>query len=270
MGPITTRLHLLVRGICLTALFGILFGLRTHGAELTVFAAASLSDVLKEIADTYQKTTGDRLVLNLAASSTLARQIEAGAPADIFFSADEEKMERLEKKALIVNETRTNLLSNTLAIVVEKEGGAKITSPRDLASSSIKRLALAEPKTVPAGIYAKEYLQKLGLWSQVINKVIPTENVRGALAAVESGNVDTALVYKTDALISKKVRVAFEVPAKEGPAIRYPVAVVKGGKNEEAARKLVFHLATPEAGRIFEKFGFIVPKGENARRTEGK
>lgn len=258
---LTTNLwHRLVRSICLIALFGTFFALRGHAADITVFAAASLSDVLKEIAVDYQKQTGDKLVLNLAASSTLARQIEAGAPADIFFSADDEKMDRLEKKGLIEQGTRTNLLSNILVIVVEKDGGTKITTPRELASTNVKRIALAEPKTVPAGIYAKEYLQKLGLWSQVIDKVIPTENVRGALAAVESGNVDAAIVYKTDALISKKVKVAFEVPAQEGPSIRYPVAVIKEGRNVEGARKVVSRLASPESARMFEKFGFIVSK----------
>ncbi len=254
MNSISATLRCLLLGFSLIALQG----LRVHAAEINVFAAASLSDVFKEIAADYQKETGDKLVFNFAASSTLARQIEEGAPADVFFSADEEKMDRLDKKNLIVKETRKSLLSNSLVIVVEKEGDLAISSPQDLATAKIKKLALAEPKTVPAGIYAKSHLQKLGLWDKVSDKVIPTENVRGALAAVEAGNVDAAIVYKTDALISKKVKVAHEIPAADGPDIRYPVAVIKEAKNLAAARRLAVHLSTPAASRTFEKFGFIV------------
>lgn len=231
-----------------------------HAADITVFAAASLSDVLKEIAADYQRETGDRLVFNLAASSTLARQIEEGAPADVFFSADEEKMDRLAKKNLIVKETRKSLLSNTLVIVVGKDGDLKITSPHDLATTRVRRLALAEPKTVPAGIYAKSHLQRMGVWSNVIDKVVPTENVRGALGAVEAGNVDAAIVYKTDALISKKLKIVCEIPATEGPDIRYPVAVTKESRNPGGAKQFVAYLASAPAARAFEKFGFVVLK----------
>ena len=122
----------------------------------------------------------------------------------------------------------------------------------------MKRLALAEPKTVPAGIYAKEYLEKQNLWPAVEAKVVPTENVRAALAAVESGNVEAGIVYKTDAAISKKVKVACEIPAKDAPAISYPMAVVKEAKEPEAAKHFLKHLDSDEAARVFEKFGFIV------------
>ena len=129
-----------------------------HAATINVFAAASLTDSLKEIATAYEKQSRDKVAFNFGASSFLARQIEEGAPADIFFSADEAKMDGLDAKGLIVKETRKSRLSNSLVIVVASEKGAAITSPKDLATSKVKRLALAEPKTVPAGIYAKEYL----------------------------------------------------------------------------------------------------------------
>src|SRR5436190_17912786 len=190
-----------------------------HAGEVTVFAAASLTDSLKEIAATYEKQSGDKIAFNCGASSMLARQIEEGAPADIFFSSDEAKMDGLEKMGLILKETRKSRLSNSLVIVVAAQEGAPITNPKDLATDKVKRLALAEPKTVPAGIYAKEYLQKQNLWTTVEAKVIPTENVRAALAAVEAGNVEAGIVYKTDAAISKKVTVAYEVPAKDNPPI---------------------------------------------------
>jgi molybdate transport system substrate-binding protein len=244
----------------LSILLTLLVSACLHGAEITAFAAASLTDSLKAIAETYEKQSGDKVVFNFAASSTLARQIEEGAPADIFFSADEAKMDGLEKKDLILKDTRKSRLSNSLVIVVAAEGGAAIESSKDLATEKVKRLALAEPKTVPAGIYAREYLQKQNLWSAVEAKVIPTENVRAALAAVESGNVEAGIVYKTDAAISKKVKVAYEVPRADSPAISYPMAVVKEAKQPEAAKKFLIYLDSEDAAKVFEKFGFIIRK----------
>ncbi len=229
-------------------------------AEVTVFAAASLTDSLKEIVATYEKQSGVKIILNFGASSTLARQIEEGAPADIFFSADEAKMDGLEKKGLILKETRKSRLSNSLVIVVAAGGRAAIENPKDLATGKLMRLALAEPKTVPAGIYAKEYLQKVNLWSAVEAKVVPTENVRAALVAVEAGNVEAAIVYKTDAGISKKVKVACEIPIKDGPAISYPMAVVKEATQPEASKKFLQYLNSDDAAKMFEKFGFIIRK----------
>jgi len=231
-----------------------------HGATVSVFAAASLTDSLKEIASAYEKQRGDKIVFNFGASSFLARQIEEGAPADIFFSADEAKMDGLEKKGLIVKETRKSRLSNSLVIVVAREKGASIGGPKDLATDKVKRLALAEPRTVPAGIYAKEYLQKQNLWTSIEAKVIPTENVRAALAAVEAGNADVGIVYKTDAAISKKVKVAYEVPASDSPAISYPMAAIKESKQFDAAKRFLVHLESDDAGRVFGRFGFIVRK----------
>lgn len=233
-----------------------LVGGSSLAAEVMVFAAASLSEALKEIATDYEKSSGDKIVFNLGASSMLARQIEEGAPADVFFSADEAKMDGLEKKGLIRKETRVSRLSNSLVIVVAADGGEAVSKPEDL--TKIKRVALAETKTVPAGIYAKEYLQKINLWGELEGKVIATENVRGALAAVESGNVDAGIVYKTDAGISKKVKIAYEVPVKEGPQISYPMAVVKETKQPKAAAAFVEHLKTEAAGKVFEKYGFIL------------
>lgn len=234
-----------------------LLALSLHAAELNILAAASLSEALKEIAKTYEPASGDKLLFNLAASSTLARQIKEGAPADVFFSADEAKMDDLAKAGLLAADTRLSLLSNTLVIVVGTEGGTAIPAPADLAKSTIVRVALAEPQTVPAGIYAKEYLQKAGLWKKIIDKIVPTENVRACLAAVESGNVDAGIVYKTDALISKKVKIAYEVTVAEGPKISYPLAVLKESKNAEAARRFASYLASPDARAVFAKYGFL-------------
>lgn len=234
--------------------------LRVSATTVNVFAAASLSDSLKAIAADYEKQTGDRIVFNFGASSLLARQIEEGAPADVFFSADEAKMDGLEKDGLIEKGTRKSLLSNLLAIVVAADSTLPIKSAADLADARVKRLALADPKTVPAGIYARKYLEKARLWPAVQSKVVPTDNVRAALAAVESGNVEAGIVYKTDARISKKVKVACEVPASEGPTISYPRAVVKDAGHADAAGRFLKHLDSEEATRVFEKFGFIVRK----------
>lgn len=223
--------------------------------EVVVFAAVSLTDALRDVADSYEKGSGDKLVFNLGASSMLARQIREGAPADLFVSADEAQMDGLEKAGLVLPGSRRSLLSNALVIVVSSEGGPKIAHPRDLLL--VRTLALAEPKIVPAGVYAKAYLEKLGLWDALASRVVPTENVRACLAAVDAGNADAGIVYRTDALISKKVRVAWAVPAEEGPRISYPVAIVKDGAHPKAAKRFAAYLASEPARETFVKYGFL-------------
>lgn len=227
-------------------------------AELHVSAAASLTEALEELAADYEGFSGDKLLLSFGASSFLARQIQEGAPVDLFLSADEAKMDALEKAGLLLAGTRRSLLSNTLAVVVPAGSKLRIASPRDLASGQVKALALAEPRTVPAGIYARDYLTKLGLWGAISPKVVPTDNVRAALDAVESGNVEAGIVYKTDARISKQVQVAYEVPRAEGPRISYPFAVVAATKHSASARRFLRFLGSPAARKVFEKHGFLV------------
>ncbi len=229
-----------------------------RAAELSVFAAASLTDALKEVAAAYEPQSGDKLFFNFAGSNALARQIKEGAPADIFFSADEIQMNDLEEARLIDPSTRVELLSNSLVIVVPNDGPAELT-PAALGDRAIKRVALADPRSVPAGVYAREYLTKQGLWQAVEPKVVPTENVRAALAAVESGNVDAGIVYKTDAAISKAVRIGYEVPASDGPRISYPVAVLRETRNAEPAKRFLAYLKSEPALAIFKRFGFILP-----------
>lgn len=229
-----------------------------HATELTVFAAASLTDALKEIGANYEKQSDDKVAFNFGASSLLARQIEEGAPADIFFSADEAKMDQLEKKDLVIRETRKSRLSNSLVIVTAADSDIKINSPSDLADPKIRRIALADPKAVPAGVYSKAFLEKEKLWNAVEPKVIPTDNVRAALAAVESGNIEAGMVFKTDAAISKKVKVAYEVPPADSPKISYPMAVMKSSKAIESAKKFLDYLSSDAAAKTFEKYGFIV------------
>jgi molybdate transport system substrate-binding protein len=242
----------------LTLAFITLASVNIRAAEITVFAAASLTDSLKEIAAGYEKTSGDKITFNFGASSTLARQIDAGAPADIFFSADEAQMDGLAKKDLIDPATRKSRLGNMLVVVIATDSTLQINSASDLTNAAVKQIALADPKAVPAGVYAKAWLTQQQLWPAIEPKVVPTENVRGALAAVESGNVEAGVVYKTDAGISKKVKVAYEVSAKDAPDISYPMALVKESKQPDAAKDFLNYLDSQEAGDIFKKFGFIL------------
>jgi len=227
-------------------------------ADITVFAAASLTDSLKAIAASYGKTSGDKIVFNFGASSTLARQIEAGAPADIFFSADEAQMNKLAKQGLIDAATRKDRLGNTLVVVVPGDSSLQVQSASNLTNAGVKQIALADPQAVPAGVYAKAWLENLHLWASVQPKVIPTENVRAALAAVASGNVDAGIVYKTDAAISKKVKIAYEVPRADGPDIRYPMALVKSSQQPGAAKQFLDYLSSKEAGQVFTQYGFLL------------
>jgi len=237
-----------------------------HAAEITLFAAISLTDALEEIQPIYEQASGDKLSFNFAGSNDLARQIDAGAPADLFFSADEAKMDFLASKNRLLAGSRKSLLGNTLVIVIPKSASFAISDPKQLDDASIvKKLALANPDAVPAGIYAKEYLTKLGIWDHLKENVIPTENVRACLAAVESTNADAGIVYKTDAMTSHEVKVAYEVSAAEGPHISYPLAVItnslapeKDAGRIDHAKKFAAFLESPDAAKIFVKFGFTI------------
>ena len=242
-----------------TFALGLLAATRLAAGEITVFAASSLTESLKEIATAYQAAGGDKVNYNFAASNVLVQQIQAGAPADVFFSADEAKMDALQKAGLIAEDSRKDLLGNTLVVIVPV-GGPPISKPSDLAAESVKHLSLGDPKAVPAGICAKAWLSKLNLWDAVAAKVVPAENVRAAMAVVESGNAEAGIVYKTDAAISKKVTVALEASAADAPKIIYPVAMIKDTKDAAAARKFIAYLADKQADVAFTKAGFTLIK----------
>jgi molybdate transport system substrate-binding protein len=228
-----------------------------HADNTTVFAAASLTDALNEIAKNYEASgAGGKPAFSFAGSNVLALQIKQGAPADLFFSADEKQMDAVDKAGLLAPGTRRDFLTNSLVIVVPQASALTALKPQDLAGPEIKRIAVGDTKTVPAGVYTKAYLEKLGLWSSLEPKIVPTANVRAALAAVESGNADAAFVYKTDAAISHRAKVADEIPAAEGPRITYPVAQLKGAPHAEAAQKFLAYLESPAAQAVFTKYGF--------------
>lgn len=235
-------------------LFLVLFlTLSASAAEVRVFAAVSLTEALQEIAQAYERQSGDVVVFHFGASSLLARQIEEGAPADLFLSADEARMNALAKRGLVVGSTRASVLANTLVIVTET---MKIRTPNDLLRA--RRIALAEPSSVPAGVYARAWLQQVGLWNRVAPNVVPTDNVRAALAAVESGNVDAAIVYRTDARIAKRTHIAYEVPRAQTPDISYPFALLRDAENRAAALRFLSCLRSRAALRVFAKHGFLI------------
>jgi molybdate transport system substrate-binding protein len=223
-----------------------------------VYAAASLRDVLQHLAPAGEKAADVRLVFNFGASNDLARQIEAGNKADVFFSADEDWMDRVARAGLVDAESRRSFLSNRLIVVGAADTTLSVGSPSDLAAPAVRRLSLANPEAVPAGRYARAWLEKAGVWKTVEDRVVPAIDVRAALAVVESGAAEVGIVYRTDAAISRHVRVLYEVPAGEGPRISYAVAAMRDRPRIAAARRLVAWLAGPEAALTFERSGFIV------------
>jgi molybdate transport system substrate-binding protein len=222
-----------------------------------VSAAVSLSDVLQQLAQIYQARTGERVVLNFGSSNTLARQVVAGARVDLFISADEAQMDVAASD--LVPGTRVNLLSNQLAIAVPDDRPRRFASARDLTDPTITRIAIGDPAAVPAGVYAKLYLQKIGIWSALEKKLVPTASVRLALAAVENGAADAAIVYRTDVATASHAREAFVVPVMAGPSIVYPAAVVRIGANQDGAKRLLAFLQGSDAMAIFRCAGFLAP-----------
>jgi molybdate transport system substrate-binding protein len=221
---------------------------------LTISVAASLADVVGDLAKRYEGAGGGPIRINAGGSSALARQIREGAPVDLFISADEAQMAVAVKSGRILAGTQITLVTNQLVVIVPR-GGASVVQPRDLATGSTKRIAMGHPESVPAGVYGRQWLEKLGLWAAVQPKVVPMSSVRAALAAVREGRADAAIVYATDARTTSDVRVVYTVPAEEGPSIVYPAALVRGPREAEAARFLAY-LQSPEARRIFEAAGF--------------
>ena len=247
-----------MRTICFWLFFTAGLIASANANELFVSAAASLTDALKEIDARFEKQTGTKIVLNLGASSMLARQIEEGAPADVFISADEAQMDRLHKQ--IAPETRKDLLTNKLVVVIRSDSSARIAELADLTKAPFARIALADPQAVPAGVYAREVLKKAGLWEKIERKIVPAENVRAALAVVEASNADAAFVYKTDALSSSKVRVALQIPAELAPKIFYSMAILANSAHRVDAGRFLEFLKSDEAVQVFEKLGFGIAK----------
>lgn len=238
----------------------LLAGGRAEAEELSVFAAASLSEALAAIAPAFVQASGTQVVFNLGGSNDLARQIRAGAPADVFVSADAAQMELLVEAREVARADVVALLSNRLVVVVPARSATRVQTPADLLK--LPRLALADPEAVPAGVYARTWLQSLGLWDALAARVVPLLNVRAALQAVAAENAPAGIVYRTDAAMSSAVRVAFEVPRDHGARITYLASALVRSRHARLARAFVEHLRAADATRIFEQQGFIALRGE--------
>lgn len=247
----------IVAALTLGFLAGPAIAAETH--PVTVFAAASLHDALDAISESYRGAEREPVTPVYAASSALAKQIESGAPADIFISADEQWMDYVASRGLIDTTTRMDLLGNTLVLI------APVNSPLRLAIApgfplgkalGGGRLAIGDPASVPAGIYAKAALEKLGVWGDVADKLAPTADVRAALVLVERGEAPAGIGYGTDAEASKKVRIVGAFPEDSHPPITYPIALTRSAR--DGARRFYNYLRGSDAGAIFTRFGFTV------------
>ena len=230
--------------------------------SITVSAAISLKDALDELGPIFQVQqhrknggNGTAVTYNYGGSGTLARQIEQGAPVDVFFSAAEKQMDELAAQGLIVADTRRDLVGNALVLIAPAQTTA-LHSFQDLNSPVVKTLALGETSTVPAGMYARQTLEHLGLFASLEKKVVYAKDVRAVLTYVETGNADAGVVYQTDANTSKKVRVIAIAPADSHDPILYPAAVLRDAKNSSAARAFLDFLQGPDARAVFQKYGF--------------
>ena len=227
---------------------------------ITVSAAVSLTDALTAIADDFAHRGMGTVHFNFAASNVLARQIVDGAPVDVFISADEAQMDVVSAAHLVKDGSRVPLLRNQLAVVVPSDRPRTLKSIRDLADPAFKRIAIGDPAAVPAGVYAKQYLEAQGLWNAIEPRVVPAGSVRLALAAVETGAADAAIVYRTDARISLHATVAWVVAAADGPRIVYPGAIIRTSKSADEAQRFLDYLRTDASARTFERFGFMPVK----------
>jgi molybdate transport system substrate-binding protein len=227
--------------------------------ELLVSAAASLKDVMEEIKTGYQQTKPNvNIKYNFGASGALLQQIQQGAPVDVFISAGKKQVDTLEQSGQLVADTRGILAKNRLVLIVP-QNATGVSSFYDLKDAKIKKIAIGEPRSVPAGQYAEQVLQKLGIYESIKPKFVYANNVRQVLAAVESSNADAGLVYLTDAKISNKVKVVVAAEEKYHSPIVYPMAVLKRSKNTQAAKDFLQFISSDQAKTVLTKYGFILP-----------
>ena len=239
------------------ALAGILlFIAALQDQPLTVSAAISLSGAMEDIAQAYKASGGGEVRFNFAASNVLARQIVNGAPADLFISADEAQMDYAQREKAIDPASRVLLLSNRLVIVTQADRRVDWRDAKALLGAEVKRVAIGDPAGVPAGVYAKQYLERVGIWNDLQPKLLPLANVRAALAAVESGGADAGFVYASDAAFSSRVRVALRIELPAAPRIVYPMAITARSQHKPAAAKFLTFLRSAAAITIFERHGF--------------
>lgn len=226
-----------------------------------MYAATSTRDVLQALEATYEREHAVDLVFNFGSSGDLSRQIVAAAKADVFLSADERELDRVEAAGLTLRGTRRALLSNQLVVIEPTDVPSRFDvpfTPQQLAGAGVQRFSLANVETVPAGRYAKDWLARVQVWEAVADRVLPGVDVRAALAAVESGGADAGIVYRTDVARSTRARIVFAVPVAEGPAITYPLVALAGRPNVAAAGEYMTFLGGDAARAVFQQHGFVV------------
>ena len=247
--------------ICLLLVFTLFLGCTKRQEkqnELTIFAAISLTDALTEIGAAFTTESQVKVYYNFAASTTLQRQLEKGASADIFISASPRQVIELEAEGLLETDSRHDLLTNRLVLVSHEIAGLSVETPDDLTTPEISRIAIGHPDIVPAGTYAKEALTHLGLWETLHPKLVFGVDVRATLAYVTAGNVDVAVVYKTDTTLSENIKVLYQFPLEAYTPIVYPAVVMKSSPRKQLARIFIEHLQSADSTVIFEKHGFTV------------
>lgn len=228
-----------------------------QSTTLLIAAAASLQDALEELDPLFEAANpGTTVNYNFAASGPLQQQIEQGAPVDLFISAAARQMDALQEKNLIVTSTRRNLLTNSLVLVVPHNSTLGLTGFRQLTNSSVKKIAVGEPRSVPAGQYAEEVFRNLGILDQLQSKLVYGNSVRNVLGTVESGNADAGVVYATDAKVSDQVKQVATAPSNLHSPIVYPVAAIAASRNQQAARTYEQFLTSRQAQDVFKKYGF--------------
>jgi molybdate transport system substrate-binding protein len=230
----------------------------TPSGEILVSAAMSLKDACEEMGSVFEQQTGVRVRLNLGASGLLQRQIETGAPVDIFASASEKQMDNLQSQGLIFQETRRDFAHNTLVLITPANTRMLIRSLPDLMLPAVSRIAIGNPRTVPAGQYAAEALRSLRIWDKVQNRLVLAENVRQVLEYVMRGEVDAGFVYASDMIgVQGKAVVAVQAPKGSYSPIRYPIAVVKGTSERTDARRFIDLVLSHRGQAILKKHGFL-------------
>lgn len=233
----------------------------TKPVTLTISAAASLNSALDEVQKLYIKDNSNvKFIDNFGASGTLQQQIEQGAPTDIFFSAGKTQVDALKTEGLLVDNTITNILKNEVVLVVPKNSTLPIKDFNSLTENSVKKIALGDPKTVPAGKYALDVLTSLKISDKITSKIVYGKDVKEVLSWVETGNADAGIVYATDAKISTKVKFVEKAPNDSHKDIVYPAALIKSSKNAADSKKFLKFLSSSSAKAIFKKYGFIISK----------
>ncbi|WP_062106001.1 molybdate ABC transporter substrate-binding protein [Bacillus niameyensis] len=225
--------------------------------ELTISAAASLKDAMETLQSTYNNEHPNiKINFNFGSSGSLQQQISHGAPVDIFFSAAEDKFNKLIEEGKIDEQDSIDLLGNSLVLIIQKNNDSSISDITDLTKDEITQFSIGTPESVPAGKYSQEALEKMDIWSKVDSKVVFAKDVRQVLSYVETGNVSAGMVYKTDALVSDKVEIVATANPNSHTPIIYPVGLIKDSKNYEAANDFYQYLQSDKALKVFEEYGF--------------